>query len=142
LVYYIKEKHTHRNLENRVLKSIFGPKRDEVMEERRKLLSGEILNLFSSPENIRQIKSRRLRWAGHVARMGVMKKCTRFFFGNTERKSTFGRPKSRWENGTKNDFMKIGRKAVQYIHLSQDRDWWKFLINTVTKLRVLAPLSS
>jgi hypothetical protein len=64
--------------ENRVLRRIFGLKRDEVTGEWRKLHNEELHNLFSSPNNIRKIKSRRMKWAGHVARMGTEKKCTRF----------------------------------------------------------------
>jgi hypothetical protein len=66
----LREEHRLRVFENRVLRRIFGPKRDEVIGEWRKLHSGEIHNLYSSPYIIRQIKSRRMRWAGHVARMG------------------------------------------------------------------------
>jgi hypothetical protein len=65
----LREQHRLRMFENRVLR-IFGPKRDEVMGEWRKLHNGELHNLYSSPDIIRQIKSRRMRWAGHVARMG------------------------------------------------------------------------
>jgi hypothetical protein len=65
--------------ENRVLRGIFGPKRDEVTGEWRKLHSGELHNLYSSPVIIRQIKSRRLEWAGNVARMGEGRKVYRFW---------------------------------------------------------------
>jgi hypothetical protein len=71
----LREEHRLRVFENRVLRGIFGPKRDEVMGEWRKLHSGELHDLYSSPD-IRQIKSRRMRWAGHVAQMG--EKCMRF----------------------------------------------------------------
>jgi hypothetical protein len=67
--------------ENRVLRRIFGPRRDEVIGEWRKLLSGELHNLYSSPDIIRQIKSRRMRWAGHVARMGEGRNVYRFLVG-------------------------------------------------------------
>jgi hypothetical protein len=66
----LREEHRLRVFENRVLRGIFGPKEDEVMGEWIKLHSGELHNLYSSPDVIRQIKSRRMRWAGHVARMG------------------------------------------------------------------------
>jgi hypothetical protein len=74
----LREEHRLRVFENRVLRGIFGPKRDEVTEEGRKLHSRELHNLYSSPDIIRQIKSRRMRWAGHVARMGGGRKCTGF----------------------------------------------------------------
>jgi hypothetical protein len=66
----LREEHRLRVFENRVLRAIFGPKRNEVTGEWRKLHSGELHNLYSSPDIIRQIKSRRMRWTGHVARMG------------------------------------------------------------------------
>jgi hypothetical protein len=69
--------------ENRVLRGIFGPKRDEVTGERRKLHDGELHNFYSSPDIIRQIKSRRMRWAGHVG-----EKCTGFLGGKARRKET------------------------------------------------------
>jgi hypothetical protein len=66
----LREEHRLRVFENRVLRRIFGPKRDEITGEWRKLHNGELHNLYLSPDIIRQIKSRRMRWAGHVARMG------------------------------------------------------------------------
>jgi hypothetical protein len=66
----LREEHRLRVFENRVLKRIFGPKRDEVMEEWGKLHKWELHNLYSSPDIIRQMKSRRMRWAGHVVCMG------------------------------------------------------------------------
>jgi hypothetical protein len=66
----LREEHRLRVFENRVLRRIFGPKRNEVMEEKRKLHNEELRDLYSSPSIIRIIKSRRMRWAGHVARMG------------------------------------------------------------------------
>jgi hypothetical protein len=79
--------------ENRVLRGIFGPKRDEVTGEWRKLHSGELHNLYSSQDIIRQIKSRRMRWAGHVARMGEGRKMYRVLVGKPEGKRPLGRPR-------------------------------------------------
>jgi hypothetical protein len=76
----LRQEHRPRVFENRVLRRIFGPKRDEVTGEWRKLRSGELHNLYSSPDVIRQIKSRRMRWAGHVARMDRGEKCTGFWW--------------------------------------------------------------
>jgi hypothetical protein len=70
-----------------MLRRIFGPKRDEETREWRKLHSGELRNLYSSPHTIRQIKSRRMRWAGHVARMGELKH-VQGFGGKAQRKKT------------------------------------------------------
>jgi hypothetical protein len=81
--------------ENSVLRRLFGPKRDEVTKEWRKLYSGELHNWYSSPDIIRQIKSRRMRWAGHVARMGEGRKVYRVLVGKPEGKSPHGRPRRR-----------------------------------------------
>jgi hypothetical protein len=78
LVQTLREQHRLRVFENRVLRGIFGPKRDEVTEQWRKLHSGELHNLYSSPDIIRQIKSRRIRWARHVACMGEGRNVHRF----------------------------------------------------------------
>jgi hypothetical protein len=75
----LRKEHRLRVVENRVLRRIFGPKRDKVKGEWRKLHSGELHNLYSSPDIIRQIKSRRMRWAGHMERVGEGEKCTRFW---------------------------------------------------------------
>jgi hypothetical protein len=87
--------------ENRVLRRTFGPKRDEVTGEWRKLHNGELHNLYSSPDIIRQIKSRRMRWAGHIARMGEGRNVYRVLVGKPEGKRPLGRPRRRWEDGIK-----------------------------------------
>jgi hypothetical protein len=94
--------------ENRVLRGMFGPKRDEVTGEGRKLHSGELHNLYSSPDIMRQIKSRRMRWAGHVARMGEGRNLYRFLVGKPEGKRPLGRPRRRWEDGIKMDLEETG----------------------------------
>jgi hypothetical protein len=94
--------------ENRVLRGIFGPEGDEVTGEWRKLHSGELHNLYSSPGIIRQIKSRRMRWAGHVARMGEGRNLYRVLVGKPEGKRPLGRPRRRWEDGIKMDLREIG----------------------------------
>jgi hypothetical protein len=81
--------------ENRALRRIFGPKRDEVTGEWRKLHNGELHNLYSLPDIIRQIESRRMRWAGHVARMGEGRKLYNILVGNFEGKKPLGRPRFR-----------------------------------------------
>jgi hypothetical protein len=84
----LREEHRLRVFENRVLRGIFGTKRDEVTGEWRKLHNGELHNLYSSPDIIRQNKSRRMRWAGHVARMGERERNEKGFVGKARRKET------------------------------------------------------
>jgi hypothetical protein len=85
--------------ENRLLRRIFGPKRDEVMGEWRKLHSGELHNLYSSPDIIRQSKSRRMRWVGHVACMGEGRNVYRVTIGKPEGRRPLERPRRRWKDG-------------------------------------------
>jgi hypothetical protein len=84
----LREERRLRVFENRVLRRIFGPKRDEVTGKWRKLHNGELHNLHSFPNIIRQNKLRRMRWAGHVARMGEGRKVNKFFYGKARRKET------------------------------------------------------
>jgi hypothetical protein len=99
----LRDEHRLRVFENRVLRRIFGPKRDDIMGEWRKLHSGELHNLYSSPDIIRQIKSRRMRWAGNVARMGEGRNVYRVLVGNPEGKRPLERPRRGWEDGIKMD---------------------------------------
>jgi hypothetical protein len=92
---------------NRVLRRIFGSKRDEVTGEWRKLHNEELHTLYSSPDIIRQIKSRRMRWAGHVARMGKDRKLYKVLVGKPEGKRPLGRPRRRWD-GIRMDLREIG----------------------------------
>jgi hypothetical protein len=127
--------------ENRVLRRIFGPKRDDVTGEWRKLHSEEFYNLYSSPDIIRQVKSRRMRWAGHVARMGEQRKVYKVLVGKPEGRRPLGRPRRRWEYGIRMDLREIGLGDVDWILLSQDRDRWRAVVSAVMNLRVLAPRS-
>jgi hypothetical protein len=94
--------------ENRVLRRIFGPKRDEVTGQWRKLHTGELQNLYSSPDIIRHVKSRKMRWAGHVARTGGDREAYRVLVEKSEGKRPLGRPKRRWECGIEMDLTEIG----------------------------------
>jgi hypothetical protein len=91
-----REEHRLRVFENRVLRRIFGPKRGEVTGEWKKLHNEELHDLYSSPSIIRIIKSRRMRWAGHVARIGEKRNAYRLLVGKPEGKRPLGRPKHRW----------------------------------------------
>jgi hypothetical protein len=108
----LREEHGLRVFENRVWKRIFGPKRDEVTGEWRKLHNEELHILYSSPNIIRQIKSRRLRWAGQVARIGEEKIVYNVLMGKPEGKRPLGRPRHRWEDGIRMDLREIGWGSV------------------------------
>jgi hypothetical protein len=94
--------------ERRVLRKIFGPKRDEVTGEWRKLHSEELHNLYSCPDIIRQMKSRRMRWAGHAARMGEELNLYKVLVGKPEGKRPLRRRKCRWKDGIIMDLREIG----------------------------------
>jgi hypothetical protein len=85
-----------------------------------------------------KIKSRRMRWAVHVARMGEGTNVYRVLMGKTQGKRPLGRPRRRWEDGIRMDLMEIGWGSVDWIQVAQDRDRWRALVNTVMNLRVLA----
>jgi len=102
------EKRRLRVFENRVLRRVFGPKRDEVTEEWRELHSEELNDLYSSPSIVRVIKSRRMRWAGHVARMGEKRGVYRALVEKPEGRRPLGRPRRRWEDSIKMDLQEVG----------------------------------
>jgi hypothetical protein len=122
--------------ENRVLRRIFGPKRDGVMGGWRKLHNEELHDLFSSPSIIRIIKSRRMRWAGHVARIGEKRNVYRLWVGKSDGKSPLGRPRCRWIDNIKVELSEIGRGGMGCICLAQDRYRWRALGNAVRNFRV------
>jgi len=103
-----REERRLRVLENRVLRRIFGPKRDEVTGERRKQHSEELNDLYSSPNIVRLIKSRRVRWAGHVARMGERRAFYRVLVRKPEGKRPLRRPRRRWEDSFKMYLQEVG----------------------------------
>jgi hypothetical protein len=82
------------------------------------------------------IKSRRIRWTGHVAQMGQTRKAYRILVGKPEGKRPLGRPRRRWVNNTKMDLREIGWDGMDWIKLAQDRDQWRALVNTVMNLQV------
>jgi hypothetical protein len=100
--------------QNRVQRRIFGPKRDEVTGEWRKLHNEELHILYSSPDIIRQVKSSRMRWAGHVARMGEERKVYKVLVGKPEGKRPLGRPRRRWKDGIRMDLREIGLGGVDW----------------------------
>jgi len=109
--------------ENRVLRRIFGRKRDEVTGEWRKLHNEELNDLYCSPNIVRMIKSRSVRWAGHVARMGKRRGVCRDLVGKSEGKRLLERPRRRWEDNIKMDLQEVGcRVLTGLIWLSIGRD--------------------
>jgi hypothetical protein len=131
----LREEHRLRVSENRVLRKIFGPKRDEVRGGRRKLHNEELHGLYSSPSIFTVIKARRMRWAGHVARMGEVR-AAYILVGKPEGRRPLGRPRRRCEDNIKMDLGEIGFGDVDRFHLTQDRDRWRALVNTVMSRRV------
>jgi hypothetical protein len=121
--------------ENRVLMRIFEPKRDEVTGGWRKLRE-ELHDLYSLPCIVRVVKARRIRWAGHVARMGAVRGAYNILIGKPEGRRPLGRPRRRWEDNIKMDLREMGFGYVDWIHWAQDRDRWQALVNTVMKLWV------
>jgi hypothetical protein len=117
-----------RVFENRVLRKVFRPKRDGMTGGWRKLHNEELHNLYFSPSIIRILKSRRMRLAGHVARMGEKKNVCRLLVGMPKGKRPLGKPRCRWMNNIKMDLLEIGLNAVYWIGLAQDRDKWRELL--------------
>jgi len=120
---------------NRVLRRVFGPRRDGVTGEWRKLHNEELMDLYSLPNIVRVVKSRRMIWAGHVARMGEGRDVHRVLVGKHEGKRPLGRPRRRWEDNIKMDLREVGR-GENWMELAQDRDRWLALVNTVMNFRV------
>jgi hypothetical protein len=114
-------------VKNRVLRRVFGPKRNEVTGELRKLHNEKLNDLYSLPNIVRVVKSRRMRWAGHVARMGEERIVHRMLVG---------KPRRRLEYNIKMDLQEIGGGCGYWMELAQDRDRWRALVSKVKKLRV------
>jgi hypothetical protein len=103
----------------------------------RKLHNDELHSLYSSPNVVRVIKSRRMRWAGHVACMGEGRGVYRVLVGKPEGKRPLGRHRRRWENNIKMDLREMGVDGANWIQLAQNRVQWRSRVNTVMNLRVL-----
>jgi hypothetical protein len=131
----LREDHRLRVFENRGLRRIFGPKREEDGSWR-KLHNDELHSLYSSLNIVRVIKSRRMRCAGHVARMGEGRGVYRILVGRPEGKRPLGRPRRRWEDNIKMDLGEIGIDGANWIQLAQDKVQWRAFVNTVMDLRV------
>jgi len=119
-----------------VLRRIFGPKRGEEIGEWRKLHNEELNDLYCSPNIVRVMKSRKMRWAGHEARVGERSGVYRVLVGKPEGKRSLGRPRLRWENNIKMNLQEVVCGGMDWIKLAQDRDRWRALVSVVMNLRV------
>jgi len=132
----LRKEHRLRVFENTLLWRIFGPKRDDVTVEWRKLHDEELNDLYSSPYIDRVIKSRRMKWAGHVAHMGERRGVYRVVVGKFEGRRPIGRPRHRWEDNIKMDLQEVRCRGMDWIVLSQGRDRWQAIVNAVLNLQV------
>jgi hypothetical protein len=132
----LREERWLRVFENRVLRRVFGPKRDEVTGEWRKLHNEELNDLYSLPNIVRVVKSGRMRWAGHVARMGEDRGVHRGLVGKPEGKRPLGRPRRRWEDNIKMNLQEVGGGGGDWMEMAQDRDSWRALVGTLRDFRV------
>jgi len=132
----LREERSLRVFENRVLRRIFGSERDEVTGEWRKQHNEELNDLYCSPNILRVIKSRIMRWAGHVERVGKGRGVYRVLMGKREGKKPFGRSRRRWEDNIKMDIQELCCGGMDWIELAQDRDRWRVLVNSLMSLRV------
>jgi len=125
-----------RVFDNMVLRRIFVPRRDKVTGEWRRLQNKELNDFYSSPNIVRVIKSRRMRWAGHVTRMGEERGVYRVLVGKSEGRRPLGRPRRRWMDNISVDLQEVGCGYMDWIGLAQDRDRWLKLVSAVMNLRV------
>jgi hypothetical protein len=121
--------------ENRVLRRIFGPNRDEVSGEWRKLHNEQLNELYFSP-NVVRVKKLRMRWAEHVASMGRGGAYSGFLVGKLNGKRPLGRSRYRWEDNIKMDLQEVGCVGMDLTDLAQDRDRLRTLVNAVMNFRI------
>jgi len=131
-----REERKLRMFENMVLRRIFGTRRDEVTGEWRRLHNEELNELYSSRNIVHVIKSRRMRWAGHVARMGDERGVYRVLVGIPEGRRPLGRPRRRWMDNIRMDLQEVGCGYMDWIGLAEDRDRWRTLVSAVMNLWV------
>ena len=119
-----------------MLRRIFGTRSVEVTGEWRRLHNEELNDLYCSPNIVRVIKWRRMRWAGHVARMGEERGVYRVLVGKQEGKRPLGRPRRRWVDNIRMDLEEVRCAYLDWIHLAQDRDRWRTLESAVMNIGV------
>ena len=122
--------------ENMVLRRIFGPRRDDVTGEWRRLHNEELNDLYCSPNIVRVIKWRRMRWAGHEACMGEETGVYRVLLWKLEGRRPLGGPRRRWVDNNRMDLQEVGCGYMDWIGLAQDRDRWRTLVSAVMNIRV------
>ena len=132
----LREERKLRVSENMVLRRISGPRRDEVTGECRRLHNEELNNLYPSTNIVRVIKSRRMRWAEYVARMGEERGAYRVLVGKPEGRRPVGRPTRRWVDNIRMDLQEVGCGYVDWIGLAQNRDRLRTLVSVVMNFRV------
>jgi hypothetical protein len=125
-----------RVFSNSVLRKIFGPKKDEVTGEWRKVHNEELNDPYSSPNIVWAIKSRRMRWAGHVACVGESRGVYMILVRKPEGKRPIGKPRHTWEDNIKMDLQEVGCGGMDWIELAHDRDRWQPLVSAVTNFLV------
>jgi hypothetical protein len=124
----LRKEHRLRVFENRVLREVFVLKTEQVTREWRRLRNEELHDVYRSPNIIREITSRRMRWAKHVARGDLV--------GKPDVRRPFGRPRRIWEDDIKTDFSEMILRGMGWIDLDQERDSWLTLVNAIMNLRV------
>jgi hypothetical protein len=132
----VRQVHKLRMFENRMLRRIFGPKRDGVTGGWTKLHNEVPHNLYFSPSVIRILKSRMMRWTGLVARIGDKRIVYRLLARKPEGKRSLGRPRRRWIDNIKMDFSEIGMNVMNWIGVAENRYRWRTLVNSVMNIRV------
>ena len=132
----LQEERKLKVFENIVLRRIFGPRRNEVTGEWRRLRNEELNDLYSSPNIVRVINLRRMRWAGHVARMGEERGVYRVLVGKPEGRRPLGRPRRRWVDNIRMNLQEMRCGYMDWIGLAQGRDSWRTLVSAVMNLRV------
>ena len=135
LLLTLREEYRLRMFENRVLR-IFGPKRDVVTGEWRKVHHEDLNELYSSPNIVWVVKLRRVRWVGHTICMAGSRGIYRVLVGKPEGKRPLGRCRHRWEDNIKLDFQEVGCGGMDWIQLGQDRDRWQAHVNAIINLWV------
>jgi len=132
----LREERKLRVSENMVLRRIFGPRRDEVTGEWRRLHKEELNDLYCSPNIVRVIKSGRMRWAGHVARMGEERRVYRVLVGKPEGRRTLERTRRRWVGNIRMDLHEVGCGYMDWVGMAQDRDGWRTFVSAMMNIRV------